>query len=123
MTDTPNPIDVAVGARVRLRRDQLGHTQTDLANAIGVTFQQVQKYERGTNRISASRLLQIAGFLKTSGAALLGEDEVGGDPKAPALLGTPGAIELLKAFEKIGSAEHRRGLLAMARSLSATADR
>ncbi|HYD43914.1 MAG TPA: helix-turn-helix transcriptional regulator, partial [Phenylobacterium sp.] len=50
MQDEPDPIDVAVGARIRLRRKQLGISQSKLADAIGVTFQQVQKYERGANR-------------------------------------------------------------------------
>ena len=49
----PDPIDVAVGARVRIRRRWLGFSQTQLANALGITFQQVQKYERGSNRVSA----------------------------------------------------------------------
>jgi transcriptional regulator with XRE-family HTH domain len=55
-----HPVDVHVGARVRQRRTLLGMTQTDLANALGLTFQQVQKYERGINRISASRLFELA---------------------------------------------------------------
>lgn len=56
----PDPIDVNVGIRLRLRRTLLGLTQQQLGDAIGVTFQQVQKYERGTNRISASRLFDMA---------------------------------------------------------------
>jgi transcriptional regulator with XRE-family HTH domain len=56
----PHPVDVHVGARVRARRTLLGMTQTDLANAIGLAFQQVQKYERGTNRISASKLFTLS---------------------------------------------------------------
>ncbi len=59
-TGKPSPIDVHVGARVRQRRVLLGMTQTVLANALGLTFQQVQKYERGTNRIAASRLLDLS---------------------------------------------------------------
>ena len=55
----PNPVDVHVGARVRLRRTLLGMSQEKLGEAIGLTFQQVQKYEKGTNRIGASRLQQI----------------------------------------------------------------
>lgn len=53
-----NPVDLHVGARVRMRRKFLGLSQTDLADAIGLTFQQVQKYERGSNRISASQALR-----------------------------------------------------------------
>ncbi len=58
-----HPVDVHVGTRVRLRRTLLGMTQTVLANALGLTFQQVQKYERGTNRISASRLYDLSRVL------------------------------------------------------------
>jgi transcriptional regulator with XRE-family HTH domain len=56
----PNPIDVHVGARLRLRRTLLGLSQETLAGALGLTFQQIQKYERGTNRIGASRLFDLA---------------------------------------------------------------
>lgn len=118
MADVPNPIDVAVGTRVRLRRDALGLTQADLAKAVGVSFQQVQKYEKGANRISASRLMQIASHLQTSAATLLGENEPT-DAVSPGLMTTPGATELLKAFQAIESRQHRNGLLAMARSLAA----
>lgn len=62
-SDTPNPIDVHVGRRVRLRRKQRGLSQGSLAEALGLTFQQVQKYERGTNRVSASKLYGIATVL------------------------------------------------------------
>jgi transcriptional regulator with XRE-family HTH domain len=59
-----DPVDKHVGAKVRMRRIMLGMSQTNLADGLGVTFQQVQKYERGTNRISASRLQQITNVLK-----------------------------------------------------------
>ena len=62
----PNPIDVHVGARIRLRRTLLGISQVKLAEAIGLTFQQVQKYESGVNRVSSSRLLDIANVLDVS---------------------------------------------------------
>src|SRR3954464_14114401 len=61
--ETPNPIDVRVGARLRLRRNMLGLSQGELGEAIGVTFQQVQKYERGANRIGASRLHELSRIL------------------------------------------------------------
>ena len=61
-----HPVDVHVGERVKQRRKLLGMTQTDLGDAIGLTFQQVQKYERGANRIGASRLLAIARVLDVS---------------------------------------------------------
>lgn len=59
----PSPIDLHVGSRVRLRRKMLGVSQERLADALKLTFQQVQKYERGANRVSASKLFEIAGFL------------------------------------------------------------
>lgn len=63
-TDGPDPVDLHVGAKVRQRREELGFNQTDLAKALGLTFQQVQKYEKGSNRISASKLHKIAEALK-----------------------------------------------------------
>src|SRR5260221_13330597 len=66
MKKGPNETDVLVGRRVRIRRVELGLSQTQLGNALGVTFQQVQKYEKGTNRIGASRLHAISGVLRVS---------------------------------------------------------
>jgi transcriptional regulator with XRE-family HTH domain len=59
----PNPIDIHVGSRIRLRRTMLGMSQEKLGEALGITFQQVQKYEKGTNRVGASRLQNIAAIL------------------------------------------------------------
>ena len=64
MNGAPNPIDVYVGKRIRLRREILQMSQTDLAQLLSITFQQLQKYEKGTNRISASRLWDISVVLK-----------------------------------------------------------
>ncbi len=63
MTANPNPVDIHVGSRVRLRRTLLGMSQEKLGNALGLTFQQVQKYERGTNRIGSSRLFLLSRIL------------------------------------------------------------
>jgi len=65
-TGIPNPVDVHVGARVRLRRKLLGMTQTKLGDALGLTFQQVQKYEKGANRIGSSRLYDLSRVLDLS---------------------------------------------------------
>jgi len=65
-TPSPDPIDILVGCRLRSRRRELGLTQDDLATALGVRFQQVQKYETGANRIAASRLYRAAGALRVS---------------------------------------------------------
>jgi transcriptional regulator with XRE-family HTH domain len=115
----PDPIDVAVGARVRIRRRWLGFSQTQLANALGITFQQVQKYERGANRVSASMLVKIAGKLETTVAALVGED---GQAPVEAIiyaqLATPGATDLLAAFARIQDGDARRALLTVAEGLA-----
>ena len=66
MKETPDPTDTHVGNRVRMRRMMLGMSQTNLASAVGVTFQQVQKYEKGTNRVSASRLQQMSRVLQVA---------------------------------------------------------
>ncbi len=103
-----DPIDVAVGARIRIRRQELRMSQETLARHLGVSFQQVQKYERGSNRISASMLVRTARALDCPGGALLGagaeEDDstVNQDDALQAelnsLLATPGAVELIRAF-------------------------
>src|SRR5580700_1467932 len=117
-SDGPNPIDVHVGSRVRLRRNMLGLSQEKLGESIGLTFQQVQKYERGANRIGASRLLEIARVLDIPVTFLF--DNV--DPvRAPAIpqgsamqaleadpLHTPETRELISAFYGIQDAIVRR---------------
>ncbi|MBB3309986.1 transcriptional regulator with XRE-family HTH domain [Rhizobium sp. BK196] len=80
---TPNAIDTYVGMRMRRRRQLLGMSQERLAEQIGVTFQQVQKYEKGINRIGASRLQKIADVLRTSPAFFFEQD----DWEAPSLAG------------------------------------
>jgi transcriptional regulator with XRE-family HTH domain len=80
----PNPIDKHVGSRVRMRRMMLGMSQEKLGDALGLTFQQVQKYEKGTNRIGASRLQQISNILQVPVAFFF--------EGAPHLPGTPGTI-------------------------------
>jgi transcriptional regulator with XRE-family HTH domain len=117
----PDPIDVAVGARIRIRRRWLGFSQTQLANALGITFQQVQKYERGANRVSASMLVKIAAKLETSVAALVGEDgQAPVEAVVYAQLATPGATELLAAFAGIADGEARRALLTITQGLAPT---
>ena len=72
-TPSPSPMDIALGARIRARRKGLGVSQTALADAIGLTFQQVQKYERGFNRVSFSRLVDIAHALDCRVVELIGD--------------------------------------------------
>jgi len=115
----PDPIDVAVGARIRLRRQVLSVSQTALAEALGVSFQQVQKYERGVNRISASMLVRTAEKLKCSVAHLVGEEEGGiMDANILSLLAVPGAIQLLDAYGKISEGETRSAVMTVVRGLA-----
>lgn len=114
-----DPNDIEIGARVRQRREALRLTQQTLAAAIGVTFQQVQKYERGANRISASRLIQIAQALQAAPASFLRTSDDTDETLPTDLLHTPGAVQLLKAYCAIHSPRHREGLLAMAKALDA----
>lgn len=82
----PNPIDVHVGQRVRVRRTLLGMSQDTLADAIGLTFQQVQKYEKGTNRVSSSRLLDISHVLDTTVSYFFEEMSAGVTDQTPSML-------------------------------------
>ena len=96
----PDPIDVAVGARIRLARKTLRMSQQALAAAVGITFQQIQKYERGANRVSASMLVRIAQTLDTPVAELFGvnDDARGMTDELASMLGEPGALDLLRAY-------------------------
>lgn len=119
---SPDPLDVALGASVRIRRRTIGMSQEALAEQCGVSFQQIQKYENGANRISFSRLVQIARALKCRVTDLMDVlDTPAGEGEAEMdLLGrmrTPGAMELLSAYEKL-PAESRSSLLGFLRSLA-----
>jgi transcriptional regulator with XRE-family HTH domain len=121
----PSSVDVHVGGRVRVRRRFLGMTQERLAELIDVTFQQVQKYERGANRISASKLFAIAGALEVPIGyffeGLAGEAAPEAEPGSPestirAFLQTPEGIELAQAFPRIGRGPLRRRVLELVRA-------
>src|SRR5215470_6564813 len=86
-SDKPNPIDIHVGSRVRLRRTLLGMSQERLGEAIGLTFQQVQKYERGANRVGASRLYDLSRVLDVSVSYFFDEIAPGVATAAQARLG------------------------------------
>ncbi len=126
---TPNPIDIQVGARVRLRRNMLGLSQEKLGESLGVTFQQVQKYEKGTNRISASKMQKISDILKTpvsfffqgeSGSSMQenGFSENGDSDYVVDYLSTPDDIQLFKAFSKIKDPKVRKNIINMVRSFA-----
>ncbi|HET7414019.1 MAG TPA: helix-turn-helix domain-containing protein [Pararhizobium sp.] len=119
----PNPIDKHVGSRVRMRRMMLNMSQEKLGDSLGLTFQQVQKYEKGTNRIGASRLQQIAHILQVpvsfffEGAPHLPGGHAGGMNEAPSpayvsdFLATSDGLSLTKAFMRIKSGKLRRRIV------------
>lgn len=114
-----DPVDVAVGARIRLLRKVRGLSQQALAEAAGVTFQQIQKYERGANRVSASMLARIARALDAPVSEMFGENSPasGAIDEVAALLGEPGALELLKAYAGLPRGASRSALVEFVRSL------
>jgi transcriptional regulator with XRE-family HTH domain len=126
----PHPIDLHVGARVRLRRNMLGQSQTQLGDALGITFQQIQKYERGANRIGASRLLEMARILDVPIGFFYDE----ADPvRAPAMRGFTApaeetnasdplqaqeTVELVTAYYQVHDPKTRTSLFELARVLA-----
>jgi transcriptional regulator with XRE-family HTH domain len=115
--DSPDPIDVEVGARIRIRRKHLSLSQSGLAEALDLTFQQVQKYERGANRVSASMLVKIAKKLDTSVAALVGETETEKlETGVYQSLALPGAGDLLEAYSGM-AIDRRKAFLDLARHI------
>lgn len=115
----PDPIDIAVGHRIRVRRKWLGISQSALAEHLGVSFQQVQKYERGANRVSASMLVRIAQRLETTVGELVGEtaEPQQGDASLFEKLAVPGAVQLLEAFAGVQQPALRTAILNLTRSL------
>ena len=127
----PNPIDIHVGSRVRFRRMLLGMSQEKLGDRLGLTFQQVQKYEKGVNRIGASRLFELTGVLGVNvqffyddapdvghASNLTGMAE---EPKCDyvgGFLKSGEGIELNRAFAKISDPKVRRSVVDLVRSLA-----
>jgi transcriptional regulator with XRE-family HTH domain len=121
-TKSPDPMDIALGAAVRIRRRTIGMSQEALADQCGVSFQQIQKYENGTNRISFSRLVQISRALKCRVTDLMdvfdgGDKEMTEDLDLLTRMRTPGAFELLSSYERL-SPEVRASLVNLLRMLS-----
>jgi len=115
----PDPVDRAIGARLRARRKSIGLSQTELANRIGVSFQQVQKYERGANRVAGSTLVAIAAALEVTVGWLVGEEGAGdAEDDVLAALTLHGAVELLQAFGAIPGLRARAALVALAREMA-----
>ena len=121
----PNAVDVHVGALIRARRKVMGMSQTTLADSVGITFQQVQKYERGTNRVSASRLFQLARALDTPitwffediesdrAARDKAVDSEDGDP-----MSRRETLELVRVYSRIDDRKVRKKLYEMAKALA-----
>jgi transcriptional regulator with XRE-family HTH domain len=114
--------DVAIGERIRARRNQIEMSQDELGSALGVSFQQIQKYEKGVNRLSSGRLIQLADALQCSVT-----DLIGGEGKAP-IKSTPFSryaaskegVAIINAMTKIPSAAVRRQVIGLVESLSAS---
>lgn len=125
---SPNRIDHHIGARLRLRRIMVGMSQEKLAELLGLTFQQIQKYERGINRIAASRLFDIAGVLEVPvtyfyEGAPAGAGGARRQPDAEAsvvfdLIASPEGAQLAAAYAAIENAQVRRGVLELMRVLA-----
>jgi len=128
----PNPVDQHVGSRVRLRRMLLGMSQERLGDSMGLTFQQVQKYEKGVNRIGASRLFQISKILDVPIQFFFEEAPQGDCHAAGSGLAEPDSeafileflnsregLELNRAFVKIADPKVRKSVVDLVRALSA----
>lgn len=129
----PNPIDVHVGSRIRLRRNMLGMSQEKLGESLGITFQQIQKYEKGTNRVGASRLQAISSIMSVP-VSFFFEDAPGGEANEPRGLAEDGStayvvdflnsaegIQLNRAFVQIPDPKVRRKVLELVKLLAGSA--
>ena len=128
---SPNPIDAHVGSRVRMRRMMIGMSQEKLGDGLGITFQQVQKYEKGINRVGAGRLQQISNILQTpvafffeeaphlAGAPILaGLDEAPSPTYVSDFLATSDGLALIKAFVRIPDNKLRRRIVELVKQLA-----
>jgi len=124
--DEPHPVDVAVGTAIRLRRKSLGLSQEALAQALKISFQQVQKYEKGSNRISASRLFETAYFLRAP-VELFFRGVAGDNDSCPVsaeersiqeFLTTQEGAALARSFPRITRASIRRRVVELAKTLA-----
>jgi transcriptional regulator with XRE-family HTH domain len=128
----PNPIDKYVGSRVRMRRMMLSMSQEKLGDALGLTFQQVQKYEKGTNRIGASRLQHIANILQVpvsfffEGAPHTAHSSGMAEAPSPAyvsdFLATSDGLSLIKAFMRIKNGKLRRRIVDLVEQIAGEDD-
>jgi transcriptional regulator with XRE-family HTH domain len=128
-SDKPNPVDVHVGSRVRLRRTLLGMSQEKLGDALGLTFQQVQKYERGANRVGASRLYDLSRVLDVPVSYFFdefteqrpgsGASEPTVDPYPPTPIMKRETLELVRAYLRIADPQIKRRVFELTKALAA----
>jgi len=128
----PDPIDVHVGSRVRMRRTLLGMSQEKLGNALGLTFQQIQKYERGANRIGSSRLFKLSRILDVPVAFFFEDMAVQGAKRATGLSDSSPAtfeadqlskretLELVRAYYKITDPKIRKKTFELVKAIAQT---
>lgn len=124
---TASQIDKRLGERVRARRFELGMSQEQLSQMLGITFQQVQKYEKGTNRIAASRLFDLAAaldmpvaqFFEGLSAGQTAKQAVGAS--LDSALAIPGAVDLVRQFAAIEDSAVRKRVLELVRAITASA--
>jgi transcriptional regulator with XRE-family HTH domain len=122
----PNPTDIYVGSRIRMRRKMLGLSQEKLGERLGITFQQIQKYEKGTNRVGASRLQAMSDALEVPVAYFFPEsspETAGGMKEESAtymmeFLSTSEGLDLTRAFTRILNPKVRRKLVELVRALA-----
>ncbi len=122
----PNPTDVYVGSRVRLRRKMLGLSQEKLGDKLGITFQQIQKYEKGTNRVGASRLQAMASALEVPISYFFPDSAHGADGGMQEegaafvmdMMSSAEGLDLSRAFVKIRSSKVRRKVVELVRALA-----
>jgi transcriptional regulator with XRE-family HTH domain len=115
-------VDKLIGQNIRVRRLAIGFTQERLAEKLGVTFQQVQKYEKGVNRVGSGRLHEIAGLLEVPVASLFGGEDKqkkSRDSSPFGLLSDPLTMQMAKEFSKIGDRDERRAVLNLVESMVA----
>ncbi len=119
-----DPVDVHVGSRVKLRRKFLGMSQTVLGDAVGISFQQLQKCERGANRIGASRLFELSQVLDVPVSFFFDDmpEEIAGRPGAGTpdldILGSAGAVELVRAYFRITNQTVRLSMRNLAKAIA-----
>ena len=117
-TKRTTDVDRVIGAKVRMRRGELGITQTQLAQQLGVTFQQVQKYEQGKNRVGGSRLAGVAKALDVPVSYFFDHSAEETEAAAASLLSQQGAIALLKAFAGVKDLNQRQRVIDLVRALA-----